>query len=495
MPLLGLSLLLIVAALAASSGSCTRPNPDFCCTGAAECAALGVDEPRSCGSGRVCDSNVCLKTECSTAAECSDPDAPYCANQVCKSACAGDGDCLGAAGGPLCADDGVCVGCETNKDCTDLAAPICSPTRRTCEGCRADADCASGVCLAADGVCADPTDLIYVSEAGSDGNTCTRTGPCRTFSAAFSLLNGTRRVVRLAGDIYNIASPIIVDSKNVYIDADNTEIRRPDNGPLITISGTGKVTIEGIKFNLILNQDGIVIQTTHPVRVSQINATGPREHYAVSAFAGTVSISDSKLVNAGTLCGTTTLSIQSSAIQGSVIDSGDACIASLSGNRLTDVAVRTPGVLRATNNVVISTSPSCTNEFGASVRSLHFNTFVCRHNPPISDARLGYAISCGATDLVSNNLFAWDSFAPAPNCVLRHNLFPSFANPVVGEGNVYADVSTLFADYAAGDFHLSATSAARGAGEARPDVVVDLDGNPRPAPVGTSPDIGAYEAR
>jgi hypothetical protein len=136
------------------------------------------------------------------------------------------------------------------------------------------------------------------------------------------LLTGSRRVVRLVGDRYNITAPIAVASKNVYIDADNTEIRKPDSGPLIAISGTGKVTIEGIKFNLGQSQEGINIQTTDPVRVSQINATGPRESYAVSAGNGTVSISDSKLVNAGTLCGTTTLSIRSSTIQGSVIDSG-----------------------------------------------------------------------------------------------------------------------------------------------------------------------------
>jgi hypothetical protein len=51
--------------------------------------------------------------------------------------------------------------------------------------------------------------------------------------------------------------------------------------------------------------------------------------------------------------------------------------------------------------------------------------------------------------------------------------------------------ASLFVDPAAGDYHLLATAPAVDAGQALPNVPVDLDGQPRPA--GTAPDIGCYE--
>jgi hypothetical protein len=52
---------------------------------------------------------------------------------------------------------------------------------------------------------------------------------------------------------------------------------------------------------------------------------------------------------------------------------------------------------------------------------------------------------------------------------------------------------TFFKDHQAGDFHLSSNSPGIGLGE--PGLVAtDLDGNPRPMPAGSLPDVGAYEA-
>ncbi len=63
-----------------------------------------------------------------------------------------------------------------------------------------------------------------------------------------------------------------------------------------------------------------------------------------------------------------------------------------------------------------------------------------------------------------------------------------------GANNRYVDIATAFLDYLGGDYHLSANSPAKGAGDTKVDVSTDLDGNVRPNPQGSAPDIGAFES-
>ena len=61
-----------------------------------------------------------------------------------------------------------------------------------------------------------------------------------------------------------------------------------------------------------------------------------------------------------------------------------------------------------------------------------------------------------------------------------------------GEGNIDAD--PLFIDPDNGDYHLNDSSPCIGAGIMTPDVpATDIEGNPRPNPPGSNPDMGAYE--
>jgi hypothetical protein len=64
----------------------------------------------------------------------------------------------------------------------------------------------------------------------------------------------------------------------------------------------------------------------------------------------------------------------------------------------------------------------------------------------------------------------------------------------MGVGRKAGDSSTFFVDKAGKDYHLSMHSAAVGAAEPGLDVSDDLDGNARPSPSGSVPDIGAFEA-
>jgi hypothetical protein len=58
--------------------------------------------------------------------------------------------------------------------------------------------------------------------------------------------------------------------------------------------------------------------------------------------------------------------------------------------------------------------------------------------------------------------------------------------------SIVATPAALFVDAPGGDFHLSATSPARDAGQTLPEVAEDLEGAPRPQ--GVASDIGAYES-
>lgn len=490
-PLLRCALLLCALLLAA----CTRPNPDFCCSSEAECADLGVSELRTCSTGRVCDSNVCRDVQCESAEQCG-AEAPYCANQVCKATCAGDGDCIGAPGGPLCADDGVCVGCKSNDDCGE-EAPICSPTKRVCSPCRADADCASGVCLAADGVCAKSGELLYVSQSGTDGTGCTKNQPCRTVNAALNSVSALRAVIRLVGSSYQYTDEISITSKNVYIDGENTDLVRAGSGPLIRINGTSRVTIEGLKFSVRSeNPEAITVASPETTRLSQLNVSNAGSTTAMLLTAGTTQITDSDFNEIWIQCvSSATVYLESSNMRGGAVDGGSTCSAYVRQNILNDVRVTMESGLVFENNLYISSSPTCrANIYGNSgLNKFDFNTFVCRHNPPVTDPNEGGIFGCTSDTNPTGNIFAWDSIHPIGNCLSEYNIFPSFV-PVSGKNNIYTDIPGVFVDYLNGDFHLSASSPAHGAGKELEDIDVDLEGNPRPNPKGSKPDIGAFEA-
>lgn len=493
-PLLALLFLLLCAL---SLGACTRPNPDFCCSSESECASLGVDELRSCSSGRVCDANVCRDVQCESADQCTS-EAPYCANQVCKATCAGDGDCVGAPGGPLCADDGVCVGCKSNDDCGE-EAPICSPTKRVCSPCRADADCASGVCLAADGVCAEEGELLYVSQSGTDGTGCTKNQPCRTVASALFNASALRGVIRLQGSSYQYTDEILIDSKTIYIDGENTTLIRAGAGPLIRVIGTSRATLEGLKFAIPSGTVPAALEITsgEATRLSQLEVSNMGGLYATWISNGTVQITDSNFNKSWIQCvSSATIHLERSIIQGGALDGGSSCAAYVRRNTLTDARVTMSSGLVFENNLFISTSPTCTANMdgGLGIGRFDFNTFVCRRNPPVTEPSQGYAFGCSPDTIPTSNIFAWDSIRPLSGCRAQNSVFPTFVPQGSGENNVYTDISSVFVDYLNGDFHLSATSPARSAGKALDDVNVDLEGNPRPNPKGSAPDSGAFEA-
>ena len=127
---------------------------------------------------------------------------------------------------------------------------------------------------------------------------------------------------------------------------------------------------------------------------------------------------------------------------------------------------------------------------GSSGSTFRFNTIV-NISPIVGSA---YAVACDEGLDFTSNIIAYNSTSPA-SCVARYTLFDAAGAEEVnrGVGNRSAEVVTFFQDRQAGNFHLTSTSPALGSGE--PDLVTtDLDGSARRMPVGSMPDVGAYEA-
>jgi len=115
--------------------------------------------------------------------------------------------------------------------------------------------------------------------------------------------------------------------------------------------------------------------------------------------------------------------------------------------------------------------------------TLRFNTFVAYDT---SADRSGVALACDSSLAVSSNIFAYGQNAVV-GCSPKYSLFDDARTMPANQNNVLATLPQIFVSPT--DFHLSATSPARGKGEPGTDIGIDLEGNVRPA----MPDIGAYQ--
>lgn len=108
----------------------------------------------------------------------------------------------------------------------------------------------------------------------------------------------------------------------------------------------------------------------------------------------------------------------------------------------------------------------------------------------------GQALNCDAGVRVENNILAHRSTSPhIGGCVPRFSLYDSAYPSPPGEGNRSAPFDSLFVNPTAGDFRPAPTSPARQMSGAGTTVSIDHAGTPRPLPLGTSPDVGAFEVR
>ncbi len=103
-----------------------------------------------------------------------------------------------------------------------------------------------------------------------------------------------------------------------------------------------------------------------------------------------------------------------------------------------------------------------------------------------------FGIVSVSNSIIYNNLNYWgenNSYSDDNGTLTVNNTL--IQGGYEGDGNINTD--PMFADTANGDYHLSNYSPAIGAGTSSGAPSTDIEGNPRPNPAGSNPDMGAYE--
>lgn len=477
--------------------------------------SFGIGELRPCDPARVCTANgACVMPQCQVDMDCLDSAMPLCTGGLCGPAqCALDSDCSAAepvcvghrcaakcTGDMDCTDpaaakcdaDGACVACIDGGECPLAAAPACDGSAHTCRACLADGECASGVCLEYTGECAGSDAILYVSGSGADGAPCTAAQPCKTIAEAVALVTGTKNVVRLE----TATAPLGVATLEppfelpVVIDGAPTAITFGSGSAVFDVERSEALTLEGI------SMAGTVDHQVHFAEVADgafVVTNSELDRGFVHVNGGTFTATNDVLnvFGADMAAGSTTMDrdyapdvsitlVGSVVITRNILTGGDALLEALGG------------VYTIENNLITSTDPfadpiTLEPESGSGA-TFQFNTLV---NTSGTDGK-GVALECHGAAIATNNIIAWHSSAPS-HCPTTYTLFDELATGS-GSGDVHQDVSTFFVDLPHGDYHLAPGSPAREMGVPNPSVATDIEGNPRPNPTGTSPDVGAYEA-
>ena len=473
---------------------CTKANPDFCCATEADCNAAGVDELRPCRAGQACNADhVCVAAQCQTSSECMSAESPRCLNGFCVPGCADDSDCTGISNHPYCLENS-CVECKFAAQCP-MGREICDIEDHACRGCRADDECASAVCIEADGTCAVASDVIYIDAGGTDSGDCPKSAPCRTIAYGVGRTTGSRRIVKLIGATYAGATPVILTS--VVIDGVSSNIIAGSR-PIFTVSLSSDVVIEGVRLDSNDGSNAIEVASNGRLRLADTVI----DHAGVTNNNATVELLRARLVNgSGIDCTNGMLTIENSELDRSAVGTMFCRLvvraSHLGPSNSNNSVIRViGGLLTIENNLFTEVSEFVDLVYLYSYSNgstFRFNTLVNSSQATITS----YGLFCGAgpTNIdVSSNVFSYGT-QPAEACGSKYSLFDQAGSQTAsgGQNNVVGERALFFKNQAMGDYHLAAGSPAIGIGD--PTLAgVDRDGNARPMPAGTRPDSGAYEA-
>jgi hypothetical protein len=373
-------------------------------------------------------------------ANCEQLDAP----EPPKVACEMDNQCSP----PHCEIKAhVCVQC--------LDASHCGPNELcdvggtyTCRGCIDETDCASLTCLPTG--CADESIILYVDPSGSDTNQCTRTMPCATITRAVELATGTRKLVKVSGEITD--SPTITKEVEIYAST-------------------------GTKLSGIVGTDWVIKIQTAVVKIHDLTiiCAGGSDQTGVKTEMDSTTTLDGVDISG---CG------RSGAVE---MKGGFTIVTRSNLHDNTAGALRSDGAANfsVTNNFIHHNNPggATSINFGATaVRpelTFEFNTVIDNQ----SGVTTTPAITCAKAVPVPNNIFARNSAIGGANngCDVTGSL-------------VTEDVASLaFVNDAMANYHITSTSIAKDTAPDGSSVDEDYDGELRPQ--GTAKDYGADEFR
>lgn len=461
-----------------ATAGCKKINPETCCETMADCAALGVTDFRPCKDGLACVNNFCEPAECLSSNDCaSTPGMPICERGLCVAACTTDDECT-MQGRSVCdMPSGVCVECTMDMQCSG-DHDVCDDTTHTCRGCKADAECASGVCDEPIATCvADTSNVIFVRPDGTDTGTCTSAAPCKTLTYAVQKVTATRNFIHIDGAALPATATTVTLANDLTIDGTLTQLAAPlDGKPALTLT-SAVLTLSGIGLPFPKNGSSPSLTTTNQTHLYDVTVAGD-----LTCSSGGLSLERTTLTNPD-------------GFTGHALSASD-CTLTIRHSRFDDVQLGvTNGTTIVENSLFLRTN-SISDAVGISGPGrFDFNTVVNTSGIQNDGAALG----CSPAVTAANNIFAYNSqhaITPtASSCLPTNSLFDlAEVGKANGAGSKQADASTFFIDRAGKDFHLAAGSPAIGAGSAESQVTDDIEGHPRPDPVGSNPDIGAFES-
>jgi hypothetical protein len=325
------------------------------------------------------------------------------------------------------------------------------------------------VCSESTGACVAEVNALYVRPNGDDGGTCTRGDPCATISHAVSLVDATRKAIKVNNGSYDDAFLSTGTSYLVSSEADGGEARivyaNAGHPHVAEIQG-GTVLIEGIVL------DGGAQET---VRVQG----GAR----VTLFASEVLDGNTGGVD----------------VQSSVIDLEQTDVHDVGG---TLAAVRiADGSATLRRVVVYNSAGACLRVVGSGFTVENSFLVGCMGagfvelGPQPAPAVFTFntvgansqGASCALPVVLKNTIFAGNGPTPQlTGCGATYSLFTDAAPP--GTGNISSGNPGFVA---ADDDHITFQSGARDKGDPASTLAVDYDGEPRPH--GAGYDIGADE--
>jgi hypothetical protein len=366
----------------------------------------------------------------------------------------GDGGGMGDAGDG--GGDDAMTDCELSTECT--APEVC--VMGQCQLCDRDAHCGAAdanVCLP-DGTCAMVNRIAYAAPNGT-GMACTLAAPCE-IQQAFTTAAGsvTLDIVKLLPGTYPRDAQIAVGTDTVILGAEGATVMATATVAMFRVT-TGSLTIVGgelvgnAQFNALCFGMAGQLGTLRLHRAVTRNGA-----YGVGGFTCNIGVSRS-------------LVMQNTGI-GVYVNGGTA---------------------RLTNAVVMANGAVGSGEGGVQLLQVtdarvEMSTII--GNVSENDLYGGGLTCTGSTHVVTSSI-SWGNVGTAkgpldPEC----NATYSVVEPAYGGGSNNVRMDPLF--QAVGNFHLQATSPARGAGDPALTTGVDFDNESRPQGGGAI-DCGADE--
>ncbi len=240
----------------------------------------------------------CMKRSATYCAKhgADDPDSCPPIDAPGTSSCKSDTDCASSPSTLVCnTDTEVCVECVTGTAKDDACVddePFCG-VDNTCRACESHAECPSEACLP-DGRCGTDANVAYVAQSGM-GTTCTYNAPCAKIADALAVAP-RRDYIKISG---TIDETVVISNRNV------TLLAAPDaqlvhaGGTLLQVAGTSNVTVFDLQIGAATTVAAIgvdlangLVGTVSLQRVRVVNTSS----YAVVANGGTLELERSRII-------------------------------------------------------------------------------------------------------------------------------------------------------------------------------------------------------